>query len=311
MMKKLLLIFTGLLQASILLAGEPVSDELDEVFASRGNAQVMHRAFDARMERIPEKDRAPILRDHSRLEKILAEMLLQQQVAADARVAGFDRKPMVQSRMELAATTELAEAWLAHYVASQPEADLEALAHDYYLTNPEQFVSEATIDVSHILISTDKRALQEAATLAREIHLQLAVDPARFEELLAAHSDDPAAAPTQGRFTGVKRGDMVQAFEDTAFSLDTGVISQPVLTQYGYHIIRLDAIHEAGPIAFEVVRESLMDKAQVRHKKRIRIDYINQLAAVETSLTPESIRKMLLRYVDEDQLKRPGSSDSE
>ena len=162
-----------------------------------------------------------------------------------------------------------------------------------------------------ILISTGNRAEEAAETIALDIHRQLAADPGRFEELVTLHSDDPAAAPRHGQYTGVKRGDMVDSFEDAAFALEIGAISEPVLTQYGYHIIRLDALNEAGPVAFEAVRNSLIKQEQARHEKRIRVDYLNRLASVETSLTEEAMLKMLSRYVDGTMLNKPGEPDSE
>lgn len=295
----------------VAMAQEQLNNESADALASRGAATVSHLEFDARMSRIPEADRAPFLRDAGRLEKIVAELLLQKQLAADASEAGFQHNDLVRARMELAATAELARAWLEHYINERGEADYEALAREQYLLQPERYKSRPSIDVSHILISTEERAVDEAEQIARDVHAKLAEDPAAWEALVSQYSEDPAAASNGGKFTGVKAGDMVKPFETAAFALETGQISDPVRTQYGFHIIRLDAKHAPRQLDFDTVKAQLMERQRDQHRERIRVDYIEQLSTLETRMSEADLRKALGRYFSESELAGQAPSDSE
>ena len=293
------------------MAQDQLNDESADALASRGAATVTQLEFDARMNLIPEVDRAPFLRDAGRLEKVVAEMLLQKQLAADARQAGFLNDDLVRTRMELAATAELARAWLEHYINQQGDADYEALAREQYQLQPERFKSRPSIDVSHILISTDERAVDEAEQIALEVRAQLAEDAEAWDALVMEFSEDPSAAANRGKFTGVKAGDMVKPFETAAFALETGQISDPVRTQYGFHIIRLDAKHEPRQLDFDTVKAQLMEQQRNQHRERIRVDYIEQLSTLETRMTEADLRKALERYFDESALAGQAQTDSE
>jgi parvulin-like peptidyl-prolyl isomerase len=273
-----------------------------EILAKRGEGVVTQEQFSARANKIPERMRFGTLRDRTRMSDILMTMLLQAQLAADAREAGFDKDPMAVSRMKLAAEVELAEAWLQHYVAQQPDADYEALARQSYQLHRRELMSDPAIDVSHILVSTEERGDEEAEALARSIHEQVTQEPSSFDELVRQHSEDPSAATNKGRFKGVKKGEMVGAFEKTAFALEAGEISEPVKTQFGYHIIRLDAHIEPRQLTFDEVKDQLMEREQARHEQRVQNDYLSSLSAVELEISEEALREMARRQFGEDVL---------
>ncbi|NNE05641.1 MAG: hypothetical protein HKO64_06600 [Xanthomonadales bacterium] len=279
--------------------------ELDESFASRGGVSVTHREFDAAIAHVPESDRGAFLRDGRRLERTLANLLTQKQLAQDAIEAGFDQDPKIQDRMQLASMRALAEAWLQNYIDNSPDALYEEMAREQYLLNPERFKSERSIDVSHILVSTEERTAEEALAIAQDVQAQLATDPQYWDSIVMDVSDDPSVVSNRGRFKAIKPGDMVKPFEDAAFALEAGQISGPVQTQYGYHIIRLEGINEPRQQAFEEVKGRLVENQKQAHKRRIRDDYLNQIGEPATELPPENLIKMLSRYFDEDQLNLP------
>lgn len=286
----------GILQTAVAESPEAESD----ILAKRGNGVITQDEFSARAAKIPENLRVQVLRDRNRFRDVLNSLLLNAQLAADARDAGFDKGKQVKDRMQLAAESELAAAWLQHYIASQPAADYEALAHEYYLLHKDGMLSQEKVDVTHILISFNERSDEEALALATTIREQLTEDPAAFTELVVKYSEDPSASSNMGSFKNVKKGDMVKAFEEKAFALKPGEISEPVKTQYGYHIIRLDAYIAPENLSFEQVRAQILDIVRKTHEDRISEGYLSRLTSLNVEMTQENMEEMIRRQFGED-----------
>lgn len=99
-----------------------------------------------------------------------------------------------------------------------------------------------TVQASHILLmykgssrSTATRSIDEAETLINEIKTQLD-GGATFADLAQTHSDCPSGK-SGGDLGKFGRGQMVKAFEETAFGMDVGAVSDVVVTDFGFHII--------------------------------------------------------------------------
>ena len=279
-------------------AKDPVDES--EILAQRGKGVVTQAAFAARAEKIPVKDRRATLRDNKRVRDLINTILLQSQLVSDAREAGFDKEQIVMDRMQLAAEVELAEAWMTYYVASQPTADYEVLAHEYYLLHREEIVTSPMVNVTHILISTDKHSDEEAQALVDSVGQQLKIDSKSFDELVLTYSEDPSAHSNKGKFTNVKRGDMVRTFEVKAFEMEEGEISGPVRTQYGYHIIRLDAKIAPEQLGFDEVKWRLIEHERKKHDDRIIENYISELSSLDVNMTQAALEKMVKEQFGED-----------
>jgi len=271
------------------------------IMATRGAGSVSREVFDAKISKIPEKDREGFLLSAARVEKILVDLLLTSQLKAEAQAAGFDKGNM-QYRMQLAADKELINAWLAYYVDSQPPADYRAMAHEYYLLNKDQMVTVSSRDVTHLLVS-NKQSTNEEVKLQAQIYMdQINLDASVFDQLILDHSEDPGVKSNQGHFKDVKEGDMVPAFEEAAFALESpGDFSGLVQSAYGIHIIRLDKINPPRVMAFEEVQKQLMAVKEKEHKERVRYAYLDDLAGLEARISTEELQAMVDRYFHEDQ----------
>lgn len=284
--------------AAVLQAQEP--DNNLDIFAERGKGVVTQDDFEARADRIPEHSRQITLRDRNRVNNLLQGLLIASQLAADAREAGFDKEKIVVDRMRLAAETELADAWLSHYVETRSTADFEALAHEYYILNGKTILSSPKVDVTHILISTKERSDADAKELVDTIYDQLLESPAEFDQLVIEYSEDPSAASNKGKFKNVKKGDMVKEFEVAAFALQQGEISKPVKTGFGYHIIRLDAYTRPKQMEFDEVKDQLIAMQREKHNERVKIDYLDSLNSQEVRMSEDQLKEMVRRQFGED-----------
>lgn len=112
---------------------------------------------------------------------------------------------------------------------------------EFYNTNKSGFVEQEKIRASHILLKVGSGATdQEKADAEKKIRdiLKQAKDGGDFAELAKKNSQCPSAAQG-GDLQYFSRGQMVKPFEDKAFAMEVGQISDPVLTEFGYHIIKV------------------------------------------------------------------------
>ena len=111
---------------------------------------------------------------------------------------------------------------------------------EYYQNNMEEFKREpsARYDFVRFQMQPSDRDQEEVLELANDIHLQL-LDGEDFSELAREYSQDPSNAEQGGDLGFFGRGRMVPEFEDKAFTMEIGEISEPVKTQFGWHIIKL------------------------------------------------------------------------
>ena len=91
------------------------------------------------------------------------------------------------------------------------------------------------VDVGHILLRGENLANLEKLGKMR----QALLDGADFEQMALEQSEDPSAKRNKGRLGFVTRGQFVREFEDVAFAMKVGDLSQPVKTQFGFHLIKL------------------------------------------------------------------------
>lgn len=135
------------------------------------------------------------------------------------------------------------------YAAVDPETQVDdsevtvtdAEVRQYYDDHREDFRRPATAEVSLVRISRVPGPADSAAVLerARDLRQQILAG-ADFAELARTHSVDPGSAQNGGDLGWFEAEDMTPVFSEAAFALEPGQISEPVLTTYGYHLIKLE-----------------------------------------------------------------------
>ena len=277
-----------------------LSDVPDGILAIQGDAVLTQAEIDVAFSKIPAQHRLQFIRNGERVNQMIGNLLRIKIVAADATAAHYDENPTVKSRMSMAAEKELAEAWMAKVKDDTPEADYATLAHEYYLANPDLYMTEEMVDVSHILVNNQDRSNEEALALASSLREQLQEDPSRFVEMVMEFSDDPSKGSNKGRFARTARGQMVKSFEEASFSMEhVGDISEPVGTSYGYHIIRLNDKFSPKPIPFEAAKEKAMEQARERHREEHRSRYLRKLLTDPIELPEGAVEAMVKRHFGE------------
>jgi peptidyl-prolyl cis-trans isomerase D len=145
---------------------------------------------------------------------------------------------------------------------------------DYYESNQEQFKSPQTVKARHILIKLDENATPEQVDEARqriEDVRKLAIAGADFAELAAEYSEGPTK--TKGGDLGTfRRQDMVKPFSDKAFAMQAGEISEPVRTEFGWHIIKVEQVNPASVRSVAEARPEIEAKLKADRAKYLAYD---------------------------------------
>jgi len=120
----------------------------------------------------------------------------------------------------------------------------------YYESNADSLGTPEQVGARHILVETEEEA--------DEIYAELQ-DGGDFEELAKEHSTDEGTAESGGELGLFGRGEMAPEFEEAAFSMDVDEISEPVESQFGFHIIRVEEKNEAEEPELEEVEDDIRD----------------------------------------------------
>ncbi|MFS0821947.1 peptidylprolyl isomerase [Bacillus sp. 1P02SD] len=118
----------------------------------------------------------------------------------------------------------------------------------YFEENKDSFAQSEQVQASHILVDDESTANEVTTKLS---------DGADFAELAKEYSKDTANAEAGGELGYFGKGEMVAEFENAAFSLGIDEISDPVKTDFGYHIIKVTDKKEAKEATYEDSKDSI------------------------------------------------------
>lgn len=251
-------------------AGDP-----DRVVARVGDTEITLGHVIGLMARLPAEYHQ--LPDETLFEGIV-EQLIDQTAVAEARGEPFSRRLQVDldnSRREVVVNDTLA----AVIDAAVSEEALQALYAERYLdAEPER-----EFNAAHILVETE----EEAEALQQELR-----DGADFGDLAREHSGDPGSAQNDGALGWFGAGQMVGPFEAAVLALEAGEISDPVETQFGWHLILLNESRLSEAPGFDQVRGGLAQELQ----QQAVLDHIAAArAAVEVEVMADGIDPATIR----------------
>jgi peptidyl-prolyl cis-trans isomerase C len=153
---------------------------------------------------------------------------------------------------------------------------------DFYTKNPDQFKQPERVRASHILIMVPKGAeasvKEQARTKAADILKDVKAGK-DFAALATQHSQDPGSAKNGGDLGFFAPGQMVGPFNDVAFKLAPGTVSELVETDFGFHIIKVAEKQAGRTIPLDEVRPQLEQYLERQNREQQTDAFVNGLKA--------------------------------
>ena len=187
------------------------------------------------------------------------------------------RKNLLEGEAEFRAQlAKLKENLLVNYAAEKAvkaakkvtDADIEK----FYNENPDQFNQGASVNASHILVDSEEKA--------KELYTAIAAGEITFEKAAEENSSCPSSA-RGGNLGDFTKGQMVPEFDAAVFSMEVGeVTAEPVKTQFGYHLIKLNSKTEEKVAPLSEVKEGIRSMLESENQRSAFESKINQLKIV-------------------------------
>jgi peptidyl-prolyl cis-trans isomerase C len=179
--------------------------------------------------------------------RVLIEFLIENQLFADAAEgAKLGSGPEFDGRMQYWRRRALRDTYFEKKVR---DAVSEADAKRFYDEQVKLLKPEQELKARHILVDTEEKA--------KEIYEKIA-HGADFAQMAKEYSNDPGTKDEGGSLGYFSRGQMVPQFEEAAFKLTGNDVSQPVQTQFGWHLIQIEDRRERKPPEFADVKDRLV-----------------------------------------------------
>ncbi len=280
---------------------KPMPAELPDVLARVNGQPVTKIDFDRLLKNmeagrgpIPTEQRDEVLR--GALDQLITYSVLKQEAATrkfavpdadvDAQVASMQKQFPTQAEFDKALSARSttveqlkADARVDMAINKMMEAEVagavaatDADAKDFYDKNPDKFAQPESVRASHILILT--KDADEAAKKAARAKIDGVLKRVKAGEdfaALAKENSQDGSASQGGDLGFFPRGKMVPPFDQAAFALKPGEISDVVTTEFGYHIIKLTEKKAGSMVPFEEVKPRVVEYLS-NQKKQQRVD---------------------------------------
>jgi peptidyl-prolyl cis-trans isomerase C len=209
------------------------------------------------------QERAAQFNNEQGRKKLLDELVNQNLFLADA----------VDSKIEETAEFQNEMARMKEVILTQVNVNttmkgigiVETEIEEYFNANKSKYDLPDSTNTSHILVDSED--------LINDIHAKLMKNEIEFTDAAKEHSKCPSNQKG-GELGMFPRGQMVPEYEAVAFDMEIGEVSKPVKTQFGYHIIKLNAKEEAIEAKFEDVKTQVANELRSQKQNEA---YFNKL----------------------------------
>lgn len=229
----------------------------NKVLAIAAGNEITEKDLNAIISRYPQEQRAA-LQDEGKRTQLVEQLIAFELMSKFGKEIKLDTTQEYKDAIESISKEVITSMAINKVLADVTVTDEEVAK--YYDENKESFGKPATVSARHILVETE-----EEAQKAKE---EISSDKISFGDAAMKYSMCPSNMQG-GNLGEFSKGMMVPEFEEAAFKAEIGAISDPVKTQFGYHLIIVDAKNEASIKSFDEVKDNVLDQLikQNQHTK--------------------------------------------
>ncbi len=205
-------------------------------------------------------------------EVIISKLISNELIYQEAIKSGIDKKADFQIREELAKRELLVNAYLQDYVKNNPipESEVKAAYEKF-----KRELGDKEYKASHILLGSEAEANEVIAQLNKG---------ADFAKIAKEKSRDPGSKENNGDLGWFSLGGMVKPFSEAVAKLSKGGLTkEPVQTQFGWHVIKLEDVREMKAPAFEKVKDALQKQLSKRQLEKLLVELRGKATIVDNS----------------------------
>ena len=293
---------TQSLQAPYVSPNPPTTELL-----RNSTVRLLQSDYDAQLMRLPADTRMDFGTDISRINLLLRTILVDKTLAEEARKSGLAADPALAARVAAETDRILSQAVLERDEAQWVRAfdatpNLDVAARERWLAQPDKYRKPVEVKLTHILYTNAKHADPKALAAAARAKIVAGAD---MVALARSESDEPSAATDGGQTDWAPiRQHEARLARGIATLKNVGDISEPIRTQGGYYVVRLDGKRGGEARNFEDVkdeiigemRKSYVDEQRSKRMAAIRNDasiVVNQPAvdALVVRISPEALKR--------------------
>jgi peptidyl-prolyl cis-trans isomerase C len=224
--------------------------------------------FDVRWSQLPEYARKKYPGAEGR-KRFLDELIDREVLLQEARKRGIDRDRTVLERLERFKERSILDVLVREEVDARVTVSPEEMK-TYYEAHADNFTAPEEFRASHILVKTEA----EAADLKKRL-----AQGEDFAALARKVSVDTTTRSKGGDLGVLKKGQTVPEFEMALVMLNPGVVSQPVATHFGYHLIKLVERVPGPPMSYDSAKDQVKDQVLIEKKQKRFKELVTSLRA--------------------------------
>ena len=258
--------------ASAPLASATATDSKEVVAATVNGTPILKKQLD----QIMQQQAGQGMPDNAETRKMVIDNLAMQIIVAqEAEKKGLDKVPEVKEQLDMAHLSIMANSYVKDYMKTATVTD-EALKAEYDKFKATQGGNE--YKARHILVATEAEA--------KDIIAKITKDPKAFDALAKSKSKDPGSKDKGGDLGWFNPHNMVPEFGNAVAKLEKGKFTtEPVKSQFGYHVIMLDDTRPLAVPPLEEVKAGLTQQLQQQNLKKM-LDDMKAKAKIEVTAAP-------------------------
>ena len=229
----------------------------NKVLAVAAGYEITEKDLNAIISRYPQDKRA-MFQSEGGKKQLLEQLIAFELMNKFGKEIGLDKTEEYKAQIASIEKEVLTSMAINKSLADVTVTDEEA--KKYYDENKEAFAQPATVSAKHILVATEEEA--------KKIKAEIDNKEVSFEEAAKKYSTCPSKEQG-GNLGEFSKGMMVPEFEAAAFNSEIGVVTEPVKTQFGYHLVLVEGKNEAATKSFDEVKNAVVNQLlqESQHKK--------------------------------------------